>query len=330
MRLRNSGGNALQQSSTAGGDSADALEPSEPATSGDQRPASDDQRGRLGAELGLVAMVTIWGVNFAVVKWALEAFDPLGFNSLRHILASLFMVGVLLRAGGIRRPPRRDVLRILCLGALGVVVYQMLFIFGLDRTRAGNASLMLALVPLFLLVLGRSGGERRGLAWAGAMLSVSGVALVSGSSLRLEGAGTLIGDLILIGAAGVWAIYTLGAQPLIDRHGPLETTAWTLWVGSLGLAIIGIPGLVAQDWTLVGPAAWGGLVFSSVFSIGLAYLLWYQGVQKLGSARTAVFSNLTPVVALTTGVLWLDERFTLPALLGAAMVVGGVLLVRSR
>jgi drug/metabolite transporter (DMT)-like permease len=163
----------------------------------------------------------------------------------------------------------------------------------------------------------------------GAILSISGVALVSGSALRLEGTATLIGDLILIGAAGVWAVYTLGAQPLIERYGPIRTTAWTLWVGSICLFLIAIPPLLGQDWGDVTAAAWGGVFFSSILSIGVAYLLWYWGVQRLGGAHTAIFSNLTPIVALAAGAVWLGEPITRYSVVGAALVIGGVVLVRT-
>lgn len=291
---------------------------------------SAETEGRpIWTEAGLALMVLIWGVNFAVVKWALLAFEPLGFNALRHVLASAFMLVVLLLRGGVGRPRREDVPRIVALGFLGNVLYQMAFIFGLDRTTAGNASLMLALVPIFLLLFGRRAGRQGPATWGGAILSVVGVALVSGSALRLAGAETLVGDLILIGAAAVWAMYTLGAQPLIERYGPVRATAWTLWAGSVGLLAAGAPALAAQPWDRVTLAGWAGLLFSSVLSIGVAYLLWYRGVQKLGGSRTAVFSNLTPVVALATGVAWLGEPATLFSLAGTAMVIAGVVLVRS-
>lgn len=290
----------------------------------------EDRTRRLAAEAGLVAMVVIWGVNFPVVKWAIATVEPLGFNALRHIVASLFMVPVLWRYEGPSRPRREDVGRIIFLGLIGNVVYQMAFVFGIDRTRAGNASLMLALVPVFLLLFGGRRVDRGSASLVGALLSVLGVALVSGSALRLEGTETLAGDLILLGAAAVWALYTIGAQPLIERYGPIRTTAWTLWSGSVILFFAGVPSLLEQDWGTVGPAAWGGVFYSALLSIGLAYLLWYRGVQVLGGARTAVFSNLAPVVALFVGWLWLGEQLTLYALIGAAMVIGGALLVRSR
>jgi drug/metabolite transporter (DMT)-like permease len=282
-------------------------------------------------ELSLALMVLIWGVNFAVVKRALEVFDPLGFNALRYLIASLFVFLVLRVRGPIGLPRRRDVPRVLVLGVVGNFIYQMAFILGLNLTRAGNASLMLALVPVFVLVAGLRARQRHGRrAWAGAALSVLGVALVSGSALHLEGVATLVGDLILIGAAAVWTAYTVGSQPLIQRYGSVRTTAWTLWIGAVGLLLAGLPALRAQPWGRVDAVAWGGLLFSSLFSIGLAYLIWYRGVERLGGARTAIFSNLTPVVALLTGALWLGERLTLFSVLGAAMVIGGVMLVRRR
>lgn len=279
-------------------------------------------------EVSLGLMVLIWGVNFAVVKWALQTFSPLGFNALRYLIASAFVFAVLRFQGALRLPRREDVPRVLWLGLVGNFVYQMAFILGLDRTRAGNASLMLALVPIIVLLMGGRGARHGAMAWAGAVVSVVGVALVSGSALQMEGAETLVGDLIMIGAAIVWAVYTVGSQPLIARYGSVQTTAWTLWTGAVGLFLVGLPALLRQPWGAVTPAAWGGLLFSALLSIGLAYLIWYRGVERLGGARTAIFSNLTPVVALLAGAVWLGERLTIPSVAGAAMVLIGIWLVR--
>ena len=286
-------------------------------------------------EAGLALMVLIWGVNFAVVKRALDAFEPLSFNALRFVIASLFVLGVLRARGSLGRPDREDIPRIIVLGLMGNVLYQLAFIFGLDLTRAGNASLMLALTPLFTALLSAwTGHERpRLLTWLGGGLSLIGVGLVSGSALAIgESASVLLGDAILVGAATVWAFYTVGARPLVQKYGSIRTTAWTLWTGAAGLFLIGLPTLLSQDWAAVndaGLAAWGGLIFSAVFAIGLAYLIWYRGVQRIGNTRTAIFSNLTPIVALLTGAVWLGERLTLWSILGALLTLGGVMLVRS-
>jgi drug/metabolite transporter (DMT)-like permease len=276
-------------------------------------------------------LVLIWGVNFAVVKWALEDFEPLVFNALRFAVASLMVALVVQLRGGIGLPPRAELKRIVALGIIGNVIYQVAFIQGLDLTRAGNASVMLALVPVIAAILAFLSGQERPtpLVWAGVAVSVAGVALVSGAALRVDRTtAVLVGDLIMIGAAVAWAVYTVGAGESIRRHGPVRVTAWTLWIGTIGLVLIAIPGMATQPWGAVRPGAWAGMLFSAIFSIGLAYILWYRGVERIGSTRTAVYVNVAPIVALITGALWLGERLTVMSFVGAACVIGGVLAVR--
>ena len=282
-------------------------------------------------ETALSLMVLVWGVNFAVVKYALDAIQPLAFNALRFVIASVLVFGVLWAQGQTSLPARADVPRVIGLGLLGNVFYQMCFILGLDRTPAGHASLVLALTPILTAFLSMlTGHERPGpRTWGGAALSIVGVALVSGAGVRVGGRDALIGTLILIGASLAWALYTVGARPIVRRYGSVRTTAWTLWTGAVGLVVAGMPSLLRQDWDAVGPAAWGGLAFSATFAIGLAYLIWYRGVERIGNTRTAIFSNLTPVVALFAGALLLREEPSALALLGAALTLGGVMIVRT-
>jgi drug/metabolite transporter (DMT)-like permease len=282
-------------------------------------------------ESALAVMVLVWGVNFAVVKSALAVFEPLAFNALRFLVASVFVGAVLRAQGALTLPERRHVPRIVMLGLLGNVAYQMCFILGLSRTRAGSAALILALTPVLTAFLSMlTGHERPGWrTWGGAALSILGIGLVTGASALLEGREALVGDLILVLAAAVWAIYTVGARPIVDRYGSIQTTAWTLWVGAAGLLALGTPALLRQRWSEVDGQAWGGLFFSALFAIGLAYLIWYRGVEKIGNTRTAIFSNLTPVVAMIAAAVLLRETPTNWAILGAALTLGGVMVVRS-
>jgi drug/metabolite transporter (DMT)-like permease len=291
-----------------------------------------ERAGQRWTELGLALMVLIWGVNFAVVKRALESFEPLGFNALRFLIASVFVLLVLRAQGPLRWPARADLPRVLLLGVLGNGIYQMAFVLGINLTQAGLASLILALAPLFTALLSAlSGHERPGaLTWVGALVSLSGVALVSGAGVPTgAGSGVLLGNLVLLGAAALWALYTVGARPLTERYGSVPTTAWTLWAGAVPLVLAGVPSLARQPWAAVGAGAWGGLAFSALLSIGLAYLIWYRGVERIGNTRTAIYSNLTPVVALCVATLWLKEPLSRFAIIGAVLTLGGVLLVRA-
>ena len=275
----------------------------------------------------------VWGVNFSVVKAALGQFSPLAFNGIRFVLGSLVLVPFVTRRGGLPDFSRREMVRLAGLGLLGNTVYQVLFIEGIDATLAGNAALMLAMAPVFVTLLSAALRHERVLpaGWIGVLLSVAGIGLVLADAAAVEfGGETLRGDLIMLVAAVAWAIYTVGASPLVRRHGALPVTAVTMWIGAVFLVLVSVPAFIGQDWGATTPLGWTALVGSGLLAIGLAYVIWYYGVEHLGSARTAVFSNTVPIVALVVAWATLSEVPTGLQLLGAALIVGGVTLTRLR
>jgi drug/metabolite transporter (DMT)-like permease len=289
---------------------------------------------RFPPDLAIVLLVLIWGSNFSVVKAALSEFSPLAFNATRFVLASLVMAAFLAAAGVRPRFRRGDTLRLLGLGILGNVVYQALFIYGIDGTRAGNAALMLSTVPLIVTVLsvGLKHETITRAGWGGVALSIGGIALVLwGSSRGIQfGADTMRGDVTMLLAALAWSVYTVLSSPYVQKYGTLPVTAFTMWTGTVGLVAVSTPALLAQDWGAVSAAAWGGLAFSGALSIALAYILWYYGIRHLGSSRTAVYSNTVPVVALLVAWLTLGEVPTWVQAAGTAMILGGIALARVR
>ena len=285
------------------------------------------------ADIGLVGLAGIWGVNFSVVKVVLREMDPFALNALRFPLAALAFWLVLRGRTGPRMPAREDIPRILLLGLVGNVVYQVCFIQGLDLTLAGNASLLLATTPIWTLALSSFAGHERPTVRvvAGIGITLVGIALVivgRGGGLGL-GAATFRGDLLMLGASMLWSAYTVWGRTPVARYGPLRMTAWSLWIATPVIVLMGLPSLRATDLSGVSLGAWVGVVYAGVLSIAVAYVLWYRGVQLLGNSRTAVYSNLVPVTALLTAWLWLGERPTPPQLLGACVILAGLWLSRS-
>lgn len=286
----------------------------------------------------MLGIVLIWGVNFSAVKFALGELAPLAFNTLRFGMATLALVAIMRLRGESFGLRRQDILPVILLGFGGHTLYQALFINGMARTTPAIAALLMATSPLFVVIYGMLLGlERpRRTVIVGILLSFTGTLLLIVGSQSVRGAAgepglrreTLVGDLLTLLAAMMWAAYTLGGKPLLGRYSPLKLNALTMIPGTLLLALLSAPTLARQDWGAVSVSAWGAWAYSAIFAVVVAYVLWYTSVQRVGGARTAIYSNMTPVVATAVSWLAMGEHLAPLQIVGAAVVIAGILLAR--
>ena len=279
----------------------------------------------------LFMMAVIWGINFVVVKYATHVFNPVAFTGLRVGTAAIFLLAVAFARGDLVLP-RRDVIGLLLIGMIGNGLYQLFFVHGVARTRAGNAALIVAAAPAFIALFARVRGlERvRRLTLVGIALSVLGVGLViAGSARPSNGEVTLLGSMLVFCGVMCWSVYTILLQPYTKRIDVARLAAITMVGGAVPLLIASTPALIATDWSIVGPSGWLALFYSSVISMGVAYYFWYRGLRVLGPTRTAVYANLQPIIALAVAWAFLGEVPTIFQGVGAATIVAGVFLTRA-
>jgi drug/metabolite transporter (DMT)-like permease len=284
-------------------------------------------------DLLLLTVVAIWGMNFAVMKVAYRSFQPIAFNACRFIIASITMAALMKFRPQPVRFERKDLKEILLLGFLVNTVYQFMFVLGVERTKAGNAGLILALVPIFAFLIGvvtnRESFSRRTV--AGIFLSFIGVAaIVEFGESGLSVSGTWRGDLMMIVAALLWGWYTAGSLPLLMKYGWLALTGWMMIAGAAVLVPVSVPWLLTQEWSAIESSAWIALAYSSLFSIVYAYCVWAYALASIGVTHTSMFSNVTPIIALFGGWLLLGEHPTPAQIVGVVLVLTGVFFVRSR
>ena len=284
-------------------------------------------------------MTLIWGTNFSIVKPAFREVDPQAFNAVRMIIASAVFIAIMKTVPRYTRSDifwtpnpltRRDWLSIVALGVVGHFFYQYFFIGGLALTTVANSSLSLAATPVVITLMTAILGHDRiaPLHWLGALMSLAGIYIVVGHGASIGGA-SLRGDLMMFGAVACWASYTLGSRPLMARHSPVAVTGLSMALGTLLYVPVMLPRMIATDWTTVSWGTWIALVYSALFALCVAYTIWYVAVRAIGSARTAVYSNVVPIVAMLTAVVFLGERLTPSRMLGAACVLIGVALTRA-
>jgi drug/metabolite transporter (DMT)-like permease len=282
-------------------------------------------------ELSLVAMALIWGINFSVVKYGTTLIDPLAYNGLRVLLAALVLSAIVL-LGRLPLPNRRTICSLMALGVLGNGVYQYFFIVGIDRTSASDAALVIAASPAFIAIIGRVRGvektTRRGV--IGILLSIAGIGLVVfGTSQGVAGDSSIPGDLLVLCGSLSWAVYTVLLKPYTERVGGMQLSAFTMIGGALPLLVVAGPAMLRVHWSGVPTLGWTAVLYSGIFALVVAYYFWYHGVRTIGPTRTAMYSNLQPIIAVLVAWVVLHETPTPWQGVGAAFIMGGLLLTRS-
>ncbi len=277
--------------------------------------------------------MVLWAANFIVVKSAVAVLPPVGFTFLRFGLASTTLLILLRWREGSMGLPRRDLIAICGLGALGFGVYQILWTTGLTTVAAGDSALIIASTPVlvaFLAVIARSDVLTPG-KLAGGIVSFTGVAIVIASGPGLSLGGSLAGEAITLVAAICWAIYTAFGAPFLRRHSPLRTTAWATVAGTVVLAPIAAIQLatVPDVGATLTPGVILAVLYSGFLAAGISNVIVSNGIKVVGPTRTAAYQFLVPALAVVLAFALLSEPIRIGQVVGGLVIVAGVLITRG-
>ncbi|HSW32000.1 MAG TPA: DMT family transporter [Steroidobacteraceae bacterium] len=280
----------------------------------------------------LVAVPAIWGGTFIAGRVLALALPAAVGSLLRYVVA---LAALLLAAhwleGGLPRLTRRQVIGTVLLGATGILAYNLFFLGALARLPASRTSLIIALNPVVTiaaasLLLGEHMNPRR---WFGVVVALAGVWIVvsRGNVLGSVTGSVGVGELLMFGGVCSWAAYTLIGRRVLLGLTPLAATTYASLWGTAMLAIVAAPDLRELALTDLTPPVVLSALYLGVLGTSVAFVWYYQAVQRLGASRTVIFNNLVPVFGATFGVLLLGEPLLPSMLLGGAVAVGGVMLV---
>jgi drug/metabolite transporter (DMT)-like permease len=279
-----------------------------------------------------LALVLVWGANFSVQKAVFAALGPGGFLFARYLIMPVCAVLLMWQRFGTRWPrlERRELWALARLGLMGHLLHVGLVTYGIHWSTAFSSSLILAVGPVFtLLLLRRAGYERLTRAQvAGVAVACAGVLIFLSDKLLAARWQASSGDLVLLVAAAFFSAYTVAAKPLIERHGGVTVMAYGTLAGSAPLVLLSLPAGLAVDWTAVSPAIWIGLLWAVLVSAFIGWIVWGWVNAVRGVARTAPLIYLMPPVAGLVAWLVMGESYTLIKLAGAAVTLAGVALAQ--
>ena len=278
----------------------------------------------------LMLMALFWGGTFIAGKILSQTVGPYSGSFLRFAVACVFLAAVTLKVeGGLPLPSRRTSALLLLMGMTGVFAYNVFFLKGLKLIEAGRASVIIANNPIFIALMAAVFFRERMnfLKLAGILISVSGAVTVitRGEFAAVLGGGVGWGEVFIFGCVASWVTYSLLGKMVMAELSPLVSVTYSSVIGAAAL----LPPAVAEG-VLGGPGypleAWASIFYLGFFGTVLGFIWYYQGIQRIGPVRAALFINFVPVCAVVLSFLMLGEPLTLSLLAGAALVSSGVYL----
>jgi drug/metabolite transporter (DMT)-like permease len=269
----------------------------------------------------------LWGTSFPAIKIGLQYMDAYTFVFLRFLTASLVMLAILLFKQGFSFNFNQKRL-ILFLGVVNGVAYLMEYV-GMVFTTASKSSLLINLSAVWVallcpIVLRERLGAKKTI---GVMVSLLGVFLTT-TNLNVASLtqGTILGDLLVVGAGVAWAVFMVYTKPLADSSKSLVQPMTLLLICTL-LPLLPIAPFSAGVVFSLPLEAWLIILFTAVLCWVVPYYLWLKGLQHLSPVTSAIVLLTEIVVAVTISTLFLGEVFTLISGAGAILIVIAILLV---
>lgn len=275
----------------------------------------------------LILVVILWGVNTVSIKYLTHFFPPLALAPIRLLLASLFLLPVVLHQCGYNKIPKAAWPPIIGIAVFCIFLHQIALTVGISATSGIHAVLILSLSPLFttlfaVFFLKESFSFAKGL---GIILGFSGVLLVVAGQTQVGA--SIIGDGITCIATLTFVIGSLFVKKATYYVSPLVVTAYSHTLAAAGLLLFGA--FTNEVWLYPGgleaiPIA--VLLFSSFMSTAVGALLWNMSIKKVGASTASLFQNASPIVGIFASALFLGEQLRWQHLYALILVMLGVSL----
>lgn len=293
-----------------------------------------------------LAVVAIWGVTFVCTKVLIGAgMDPAAIFFCRFTLAYAGIWAYTLLTGKERRIWNgwKEEGIFLLLGITGGSMYFLTENTALVYTQASNTAFLVCSAPLLTAILtllyrrygkGRfvDGLEKIHLGWplvGGTLLALSGMALMVFEGTKVHFSAK--GDLLAIGAALCWAVYSLFMGQMTREYGTLTATRKVFFYGLLTiLPFLGASMDSFSPAILGQPVVWANLLFLGLVASLLCFLAWNLAINKLGNVTSTNYVYLNPIFTLLSAMLLLGERMTPLALVGSLAILAGVIWAGKR
>ncbi|PLX20548.1 MAG: EamA family transporter [Salinivirgaceae bacterium] len=285
---------------------------------------------RLLAHAALIGANLIYGVNYSIAKWIMPTYvDPFGLVVMRAIGGVLLFWLFALTVKS-EKVARKDMLRLALSGMFGVALNQMMFLAGLNYTTPIDASIIMTLNPIVVLIaalilLGEKITWRKIL---GIILGGAGavILILSAGKISFE-SDHFVGNLLMLGNTSSYAIYLVIVKPLMKKYHPITVIKWVFLYGSLIIIPAGFNEFSTTAFETFTTDVWLSVGYVVIFTTFLAYLLNIVALNWVSPTLASTYIYSQPVIAGFVAIIMLQDEITWIKVISTALVFAGVYFV---
>lgn len=272
----------------------------------------------------LFLLAAIWGSSFLFMRLAVHDFGPIALTEMRVGISAIFLLIVSAAMGRLSSFVQNW--RIISVGGIiGIALPFLLYSYASQTLTAGFMAIVNALAPLFAAIVARIwlGETLSRLRIAGLFIGFSGIAILVSDSFSLDTEGHGPAITATIAAPLCYGIATSYMTKYYKGLDPIACAAGSVTASALFLLPFTLFTWPSEP---ISGVAWASAFAIAILCTGLAYIIFYRLVDNVGPTKTITVTFLVPPFGVLWGVLILNERLTLPIVLGALTVLVGTFL----
>ena len=279
----------------------------------------------------ILLAIIFWGASFVATKTLLFEIKPVTIIILRLLIASVLLTTIAIST------KRNFSINLKSHGwifilALIAVFHLWIQVTGLQYTTASNTGWIIGTAPIFMVIMALVFYKEKItlLALSGILLAITGLLLLFGKG-NITNIGFLEnrGDLLVLGSAFTWGVYSTVNKKISLSYSPLMTILYLF----LMMAVIIIPFNINTE-TIdsiihLSGTGWLLILFLGLFCSGVAYVIWAQALRDMESAKVGAFLYIEPLVTVAAAAFFLKEEITLLMIFSGLLITAGVFVVNK-
>lgn len=293
---------------------------------------------RKRAYIELLIVSLIWGMATPIIKYTLVGFSPSVFLTYRFFISGIIAVFFFIFFGLKLPKDKKTLIFILINGFLLTTVSLGLLFLGINKTSSVDSNLISAMAPITIAIAGvfflKEHVTKR--ESAGLLIALTGtfITIIEPIFKKTASFAGLEGNLLVFASIIVGTITAILSKKILRKGiDPITVTSLSFIVGFVTLAPFTLPSLFASNFQSITSIPFTyhlGVFYMAVVSGSIAYILWHRAEKSIEVSEVGLFAYLYPVFGIPLSIFWLNEKITVPIIVGSVIIAIGVFLAEYK